>query len=168
MEPFLIHPGPTVVEAWSGYRVQFDGMERHTWQKDFKAQLKRALSGLSLSPDHPFSGFYDTTDTRVSDTENSLFTNLLAAMPSHVRRLRFEQGVAAPPPPPVPIELVSGHLHYYRYTVGDHWLNWSRNQTPAQWQRIPRHLPSDGSARPYWYALRDANANRLHSQPGHP
>jgi hypothetical protein len=166
MEPFVVRESGTVVEAWSGYRVQFDGMERHAWQKTFKEELKRALSGLSLEADVPFAGFYDTTDPRVSDTENSLFTNLLDAMPRGVRCLRFEQGTAAPPQPPDPIELVGGHVHYYRYTIGDQWLDWEPDETIARWDRLPRMLPDDGSARPFWYALRDANANRLIPAPG--
>ena len=32
--------------------------------------------------------------------------------------LRFERGAAVPPEPPVPITLIDGHLHYYRYQVG--------------------------------------------------
>jgi hypothetical protein len=166
MTPFFVRAGGAVVEAWSGYRVQFGGMERHAWQKTLKEELKQALSRLALAGDVSFAGYYDTTDSRVSDTENSLFTNFLEAMPRGVRCLRFEQGMAAPPRPPVPIDLIGGHLHYYRYTVGEQWLKWKPDRTLASWDRLPRLLPDDGSARPFWYALRDANANGLIALPG--
>ena len=166
MEPFFVRECGAVVEAWSGYRVQFGGMERHAWQKAFKEELKQALSRLALAADVPFAGYYDTTDPRVSDTENRLFTNLLEAMPRGVRCLRFEQGTAAPPRPPVPIDLVGGHLHYYRYTVSEQWLKGKPDETLARWDRLPRLLPDDGSARPVWYALRDANAKGLISVSG--
>jgi len=36
-------------------------------------------------------------------------------MPRALTALRFERGTGLPPPPPIPIDLISGHLHYYRY-----------------------------------------------------
>ena len=67
-------------------------MERHDWQRALKAELKLALAQLELTAGAPFTGFYDSTDPRVADTENSLFTNLLESMPKGVTYLRFEQG----------------------------------------------------------------------------
>jgi hypothetical protein len=80
--------------------------------------------------------------------------------------LRFERGTTAPPTPPVPIDLIGGHLHYYRYRVGGEWTKWEPGETLARWHRLPRQLPDDGSARPVWFALRHANADRLVSISG--
>lgn len=151
---------------WSGYRIQFDGQERHEWQKVLKAELKEALSRLAMPVDAPFAGYYDTTDPRITDTENSLFTNLPESMPSGVTLLSFERGTTTPPAPRVPIDLIGGHLHYYRYQVGAKWTKWEPDETLARWDRLPRRLPDDGSARPVWFALRDANADRLVSISG--
>ena len=48
MRPFFVRAAGTTVEVWSGYRIQFGGMERHDWQKVLKAELKAALSQLEL------------------------------------------------------------------------------------------------------------------------
>jgi len=167
MDPFFIRTVGTTVEAWSGYRIQFGGEERYAWQKVFKAELKEALAGLPIPPGTPFAGYYDTTNMAISDTENSLFTNLRGSMPRAVEALRFEHGIGTPPDPPAPIDLIGGHLHYYRYEVGGQWMKWEPDQTLARWDHIPRRLPGDGSARPVWYALRDANANGLISFSGY-
>lgn len=119
------------------------------------------MSALETSAGLPFAGFFDSTDPSIADTENSLFTNLLESMPRGVTSLRFEQGIAGIPAPPVPIDLIGGHLHYYRYTVGGQWTTWEPAETVARWNRVPRRLPDDGSARPVWFALRDANGHRL-------
>lgn len=161
MRPFFVRAAGTTVEVWSGYRIQFGGMERHDWQKVLKAELKAALSQLEMPAGVAFTGFYDSTDPRIADTENSLFTNLLESMPRGVSLLRFEQGRAGLPAPPVEIDRIGGHLHYYRYTVGGQWTTWEPAETLARWDRVPRRLPDDGSARPVWFALREANADRL-------
>lgn len=31
MEPFALRASDTAVEIWSGYRIQYDGEERHRW-----------------------------------------------------------------------------------------------------------------------------------------
>lgn len=160
MATYAIRAGDTHVEVWTGYRVQFGGMERHDWQKMLKAELKVALSQLDLAADVPFCGYYATTDTIRSDAENSLFTNLLESMPTNVKLLRFERGTAAPPPPPKPLEIVGSHMHYYRYEVNAPWRAWQRDELLAKWSRVPRRLPDDGSARPAWYALRCASAQK--------
>lgn len=160
MEPFALHASETAVEIWSGYRVQFQGEERHPWQKVLKAKVKQALLGLPVLSGVPLVGYYDTTNPGISDTENSLFTNFRECVPKWAW-VRFEHGPAAPPPPPMPIDLVAGHLHYYRYSVGTEWTRWQPDRTLARWEHIPRHLALDGSARPTWYALRVANANGL-------
>jgi hypothetical protein len=159
MEPFVIRATGTTVEAWSGYRIQFAGEERHTWQKVFKTELKKVFARLMIPPSAPFAGYYDTTNTAIADTENSLFTNLRESMPRAVTSLRFEHGTGTPPAPPAPIDLIGGHLHYYRYEVGGQWTKWEPDETLACWDRIPRRWPGDGSARPVWYALREANAH---------
>ncbi|ETA92402.1 hypothetical protein [Mycobacterium intracellulare] len=160
MEPFVLQASDTAVEIWSGYRIQYDGEERHHWQKVLKAKLKQAFIDLAISPGVPFVGYYDTTNPAIADTENSLFTNFRESMPKWAW-VRFEHGPAAPPAPPIPIDLIAGHLHYYRYSVGTEWTRWQPDQTVARWQRIPRRLALNGSARPTWYALREANANGL-------
>jgi hypothetical protein len=165
LRPFIIRRKGNTVEVWSGYRVQFGGMERHEWQKALKADLKQALAQLSISTGEYFSGFYDSTEPRVADTENCLFTNVLEAMPSGVRCLRFEQGSTGIPDPPVAIDLVGGHLHYYRYTVGGQWCTWKPAEVVARWNRVPRRMSDDGSARPVWFALREANADGLVPPP---
>lgn len=159
MRPFHIRVRGTTVELWSGYRVQFGGMERHDWQRDVKAELKKSFAQLEMPVGSVFAGFYDSTEPRVADTENSLFTNLLESMPSGVTALRFEQGTGVIPEPPVPVELIAGHLHYYRYAIDGRWCTWEPAETIAAWNRVPRKLSDDGSARPVWYALRRANAD---------
>ena len=166
MKPFFVRAADTRVEVWSGYRIQFGGMERHAWQTVLKAELKEALSRLAMPVGAPFAGCYDSTDPGIADAENSLFTNLLESMPGGVSLLRFERGAVAPPAPPVPIALIGGHLHYYRYQVGGQWTRWEPDETIARWDRLPRRLSDDGSARPVWFALRDANADRLVSMSG--
>ncbi|OYN79555.1 hypothetical protein [Mycolicibacterium sphagni] len=168
MNPFFVQSTGTVVEVWSGYRIQFEGMERQLWQKELKSDLQQALSRLTIPPGVPLAGFYDTTDPGGGDPENSLFTNSLESMPRGVSMLRFERGTSCPPKPPVPIELVGGHLHYYRYEVGGFWTRWQPDQTIASWDRIPRRLPDDGSARPVWFALREAIASGLVSTAERP
>lgn len=161
VNPYYVHVTGTTVEVWSGYRVQFGGFEKHDWQKVLKADLRQIFTGMRTAVGTPFAGYYDTTNPAVSDTENSLFTNLRESLPKGVVRLRFEHGTGAPPQPPVPIDLVGGHLHYYRYEFGGQWTAWEPDQVLARWERAPRRLAGDGSARPAWYALRDANANGL-------
>jgi len=158
MKPYYVQETSTAVELWAGYRVQFDGQERHPWQKTAKAELKEALSRVAV-PNEPFAGYYDTTNPAVSDVENSLFTNMLGSLPSGVTLLRFERGTYAPPAPPVSIELVGGHLHYYRYAVGGQWTTWETDEVLARWERLPRRLPLDGSAGPIWLALRHGHAD---------
>jgi hypothetical protein len=121
MNPFFVRAADTRLEIWSGYRNQFGGMDRHAWQTLLKAELKDALSRLAIPVGAPFVGYCDSTDPRVADTENSLFSNLLESLPSGVSLLRFERGVAAPPAPPVPIPLIGSHLHY-RYQIGGPWF----------------------------------------------
>lgn len=166
MKPFVVHAGDAEVEVWSGSRIQFGGDELPAWQKLPKAELKDALSCLTIPGGAPFAGYYDTGDPRMADTENSLFTNVSESMPGGLTSLHFERGVADPPAPPVPIELINGHLHYYRYGVGGQWARWGPDQTVARWDRIPRRLPDDGSAGPAWFALREANAAGLVSTLG--
>jgi hypothetical protein len=166
LKPFRIRATDNAVELWSGYRIQFAGMMRHDWQHEAKAEFKAALADLVITPDSFFSGYYDTTDPAPVDTENSLFTNLLDEMPRGVRFLRFERGVCDPPEPLEPIHLVGGgHLHYYRYEVGGQWTAWAAERSLATWNRLPRRVPADGSARPSWFALRDANAKGLIEPP---
>jgi hypothetical protein len=161
MQPFVVLAADTTVEFWSGYRIQFGGMERHDWQAVLKAAVKEALSRLAIPVGASFAGYYSSTDPRIADLENSLFTNLRESMPGGVTSLRFERGAADPPAPPEPIDLVGGHLHYYRYQVGGQWITWEPDQTLARWNRLPRRLSANGSARPAWFALRDANADGL-------
>lgn len=158
MKPYHVHATTTAVEVWTGYRVQFGGMERHQWQKTLKAEVKAAFCGIAYS-NAPFTGFYDTIDRAVSDVENSLFTNWLGHLPAGITLLRFERGPSAPPEPPVDIDRVGGHLHYYRYTIGGRWTTWDADAVLARWDRVPRRLALDGSAGPGWMALRHGRAD---------
>jgi hypothetical protein len=158
MDPYYVSASATVVEVWSGYRIQFDGMKRYAWQKLLKAEMKAALIKIAL-PTEYFAGYYDTTDPAVSDVENSLFTNMTGSLPSGITQLRFERGSYGPPNPPVPIDLVGGHLHYYRYTVGGGWTTWDADKVLARWDRVSRRLPLDGSAGPAWFAIREGFAD---------
>lgn len=153
------------VELWSGYRIQFDGMMRHDWQAEAKAELRDALIDIAR-PDESFAGFYDTTSPVVSDVENSLFTNMTGSLPSGMTLLRFERGTFAPPQPPVDIERVDGHLHYYRYSVGGSWTTWAADEVLARWDRVPRRLPLNGSAGPAWLALRHGCGDGLVERSG--
>ena len=128
MQPFVVRATDTTVEVWSGFRIQFDRPGLHGRHALVKAELKKALLRLAIPVGAPFAGYYDTTDPGIVDTENSLFTNLPESMPREVTSLRFERGVAAPPAPPVPIDLLLGHLHYYRYQVGGQWTSMESRQ----------------------------------------
>ena len=55
MKPFFVRAADTRVEVWSGYRIQFGGMERHAWQTVLKAELKEALSRLAMPVGAPFA-----------------------------------------------------------------------------------------------------------------
>jgi hypothetical protein len=46
------------------------------------------------------------------------------------------------------------------------WTAWQPDKTLARWDRVPRRLSDDGSARAVWFALRDANAEGLVSVSG--
>jgi hypothetical protein len=115
-------------------------MERHDWQKALKAEMKEALTRIAL-PSESFAGYYDTTNQAVSDVENSLFTNMTGSLPSGITLLRFERGLNNPPDPPIPVDLVGGHLHYYRYVIGGRWTVWDADKVLARWDRVPRRLP---------------------------
>lgn len=158
MKPYHLHASSTSVEVWTGYRIQFDGMERHPWQKALKAQMKDAFCNIAL-PATSFAGYYDTTDPAVSDVENSLFTNLTGYLPAGVTLLRFERGTHTPPASPVALDLICGHLHYYRYTVGGTWTTWDIDKVLARWDRVPRRLPLNGTAGPAWLALRHGSSD---------
>jgi hypothetical protein len=71
MKPFFVRAAGTTVEVWSGYRIQFSGMERHDWQKALKAELKEALSRLAMPVGAPFAGYYDSTDPHIADTRTA-------------------------------------------------------------------------------------------------
>jgi hypothetical protein len=166
MNPYYVRASTSVVEVWSGYRIQFGGMERHSWQKTLKAEMKEALVRIA-HPNEPFAGYYDTTNQAVSDVENSLFTNMTGSLQSGITLLRFERGSYSPPDPPIPIDLVGGHLHYYRYTIGGHWTAWDADKVLARWTRVSRQLPLDGSAGPVWFALRQGHADGRVKLPNH-
>lgn len=161
MKHFHIRETDEAVELWSGYRIQFDGQERHEWQKTAKAELKAALAKMVPAPGSAFSGYYDSTDPTPTDAENSLFTNLRETMPKGVRLLSFEQGSSGPPTPPTAIHLINNHLHYYRYQPTCQWASWETDQILARWNRVPRTLAGDDSARPVWYAMRRAKVAGL-------
>lgn len=167
---YVIRGDDAVVEMWTGKRVQHGSDVRSDWQRDLKVALREALSQLDASRSAVLAGYYSSTTpitARMGDAENILYTNLAEAIPRAFTTLRFERGHSSPQPPPAPIEMPSGHLHYYRYSVGGTWESWEPERTLARWARIPRRV-ADGAdtARPVWFALREANARGLVSVAG--
>jgi hypothetical protein len=67
--------GTGVVEAWSGYPLQFGGQRRFAWQDAMAAELRQALSRLPTAPGAVLAGRYLSTDHALCDVENRLFTN---------------------------------------------------------------------------------------------
>lgn len=60
------------------------------------------------------------------------------------------------------VDAARGDLHYYRYQVGGPWTRWKPDQTLARWARVQRRLSIGAhTARPVWFALRQANADGL-------
>lgn len=121
------------------------------------ADLKHALGALAIARGELLTGSYLTSDESACDVENRLFTNPgTTTFPGSVSGIRFERGPGQPPQPPIPIDLVAGHLHYYRYWVGAPLEWWEPDMVLAQWDRVPRRLPHDGSSRPAWLAMKEA------------
>ena len=174
MNPYVVRSDNTTVEIWSGKRIQHGDETRSDWQRALKAELREVFSLLDMPTDALLAGHYNSTSPAETDTENSLFTNVGETMPHEFTALRFERGVSTPPPPPIPIDLISGHPHYYRYQVGGPWTTWKPDQIIARWTRVPRRLSvGTDTARPVWFALRQANADGLvsvssdhHLEPG--
>jgi hypothetical protein len=71
MKPFIVRTVGNTVEVWSGYRIQFSGMERHPWQKVLKAELKEALSCLAVLASAPFAGYYGSTDPAMAELSSA-------------------------------------------------------------------------------------------------
>jgi hypothetical protein len=155
-------PGDGVrqVEVWSGYPLQFAGQRRFPdWQDTMAAELRAALAALRIGPGEVLAGAHLSTDESRCDAENRLFTNPgPSCFPKGVAGIRFERGMGPPPAAPVPISAVEGHLYYYRYRAGGAWQWWEPAQVVARWQRVPRRIADDGSARPTWLAMKDAAA----------
>jgi hypothetical protein len=166
--PFHVSPAlGSCVEAWSGYPLQFGGMRRHRWQDELASELGRSLAAMSFRAGESLAGTYTTTDDGACDAENRLFTNPGAScFPRNVASIRFERGRGPVPHPPVPIDLVAGHLHHYRYCASSDFQTWERDLVLARWERIPRVVAADGSARPMWLALRRAAASGTIEHPG--
>ena len=159
--PYCVRSDATSVEIWAGKRIQHGDEARSDWQRVLKGDLRQIFSALEVPQEGLLAGHYLSTSPDIADTENSLFTNMAEVIPRAFTALRFERGTGTPPPPPIPVDLISGHLHYYRYHVGGRWTSWQPDRTIARWARVPRPLPGDDTARPVWYALRQANAGGL-------
>ncbi len=159
--PYCVRSDTTSVEIWTGKRIQHGDEARSDWQRALKGELRHIFSAWRLPQEALLAGHYISTSPIATDAENSLFTNMAETMPRAFTALRFERGTGTPPPPPTPIDLISGHLHYYRYQVGGPWTAWRPGRTIARWTHIPRQLPGDDTARPVWFALRRANAAGL-------
>lgn len=149
-----------LVEAWSGYQLQFETDRKLPWQDQMAAELRTALAALVIAPGEALAGAYLSTDKVRCDVENRLFTNPGQIFP-RVTQIRFERGAGAPPEPPVPISKVNDQLHYYRYRVGGSWDWWQPAATLASWYRVPVSRLSDGNARPVWLAMKRAAAAGL-------
>ena len=142
-------------------------MRPHDWQDELAAELARALRAMSFRPGESLAGTYTTTDSGARDAENRLFTNPgPSCFPRNVASIRFERGRRPVPDPPVPIDRVARHLHHYRYCASSSFRTWERDRVLARWERIPRVVAADGSARPMWLALRRAAANGTIEHPG--
>ncbi|WIM89439.1 hypothetical protein PT015_08375 [Candidatus Mycobacterium wuenschmannii] len=163
MPPYHVQASTSAVEIWTGKRIQFGSESRDDWQKALKADLRQAFSKLDVSQSALIAGYYYSSSPVVTDTENSLFTNVGETMPrGSFTALSFERGTDAPPEPPCSVDLISGHLHYYRYRVGGSWTSWRAGRTLAQWHHVPRRVSvGTDTARPVWFALREANADGL-------
>ena len=111
--------------------------------KSTESRTTTEFSRIDIPADALLAGHNNTTSPNVTDTENSLFTNMAETMPRAFTALRFERGAGILPEPPIPIDLTSGHLHYYRYQVGGLWTTWKPDQTLARWVHIPRRLRGD-------------------------
>jgi hypothetical protein len=179
LKPYFVRSDDTTLEIWSGKRIQHGDEARSDWQRALKSDVREATSRWVMPADPVLAGYYDSTTSPFdTDVENSLFTNLGETMPRNFNTLRFERGTGTPQASPVPIDLVSGHLHYYRYSVGGTWTTWRPAQTIARWTNVPRRISDDtntGTARPVWFALRQANSDGLVSvenvdvlRPGQP
>jgi hypothetical protein len=144
------------VELWAGYQLQFAGMRAQSWQDDLAVELRAALHTLAPDQVGCLRGTYATTDSAACDVENRLFTNPGDAIPRRFRSILFERSPSPPPEPPAPTNRVAGQLHYYRYDLGDGWRCWEPDKLLATWNRVPRLLADDGSARPAWLAMKSA------------
>jgi hypothetical protein len=152
-------PGTGVVEAWSGYPLQFGGQRRFAWQDAMATELREELSRLPAGPGAVLAGRYLSTDQARCDVENRLFTNPGAAgFPKGLAAIRFERGAGPLPLPPVPVARITGHLHYYGYRLGGAWRSWEPARLLARWQRVTRRAADDGSCRPVWLAMKAAAA----------
>ena len=164
MSHYTIRSDDTTLEIWSGKRIQHGDESRSEWQRALKHEARQSFTSLKDTTGAALAGCYSTTGPLVAgagDAENSLFTNMVEVIPRAFTTLRFERSTGAPKPSPVPIELSSGHLHYYRYTVGGMWTVWEPDRTLARWTRAPRRIAvGSDTARPVWFALREANARR--------
>ena len=163
MPPYVVRGVDQTVEVWCGKRIQPGKETADTWQAELKSEMREAFLQLGVRPGSLVAGCYNTTSPSVvdSDTENSLFTNMKETMPAALfTALRFERGTGMPPPEPTPIDLVSGYLHYYCYTVGGSWTTWEPDRVVARWRHIPRRIAVGAdTARPIWFALRQASAD---------
>jgi hypothetical protein len=162
MPPYVVRGVNKTVEIWSGKRIQPGKETADTWQAELKNEVRESFLQLGIHRGSLLAGYYNTTSQAMvdTDTENSLFTNMNETMPGALfTALRFERGAGTPPPGPRPIDVVSGHLHYYRYTVGGSGTTWEPDQVVARWRHIPRRIAvGSDTARPVWFALRQANA----------
>lgn len=160
-QPYFVRgdPGTGVVEAWSGYPLQFGGQRRFAWQDAMAAEMRQAFSQLPITPGTVLAGRYRSTDPSRCDVENRLFTNPgVSSFPKGLAAIRFERGAGSLLPPPVPVARIAGHLYYYGYRLGGAWQSWEPAGLLARWNRATRRTADDGSCRPVWLAMKTAAA----------
>jgi hypothetical protein len=166
VRPYFVRgdPGAGVVEAWSGYPLQFDGQRRFAWQDAMADELRQALSGLPVAPEAVLAGMYLSTDHARCEVENRPFTNPgTSGFAKGLAAIRFERGVgpvgpAGPAGPAGPGRPHGGPPALLRLPPWRGAAIVGAFRPAGPWHRVTRHAADDGSCRPVWLAMKVADA----------